>query len=421
MLSLPNVDFGALPPEVNASRILPTGGPAPMMAASSAIAAMAGSLETMAGVAQSSMAEMASTYRSAAADQAQHRFGMHTGWFQQQAAVAEVAVPLIAKLADAYFFALMTMPPVGVIAANRIATFSLTVSNVGGQNTPAIAANEAAYYQMWIQAQAAMYKYAGEAISALGALPPPIPPPPPIAGGPGAAVPPATAVGTAGTSGTAGGSAGSGSSGGGQVGGGAADSGAGSTVSGSNAGADPMNTATDFGQSMAPVADSGADVASADAPVDGGASASGGSPGFFGTSSFSPTLAGLNGGVGSMVALGMGFGGPGGMTTAANQFRMPSSWTGRPAATFGAQPPIPAAAPIGRAAPPGAGPGGPGWPGPPAGFPAPRAGPAQPPPPRHDKMCAGHRTQLADGAARCGATPGLSTPPESGCISGVTV
>ncbi|WP_280455377.1 hypothetical protein, partial [Nocardia brasiliensis] len=48
-------------------------------------------------------------------------------------------------------------------------------------------------------------------------------------------------------------------------------------------------------------------------------------------------------------------------------------------------------------------------------------GRAPPPPPRHDKMCAGHRTQLADGAARCGATPGLSTPPESGCISGVTV
>ncbi|WP_433574688.1 PPE family protein [Nocardia brasiliensis] len=201
MLFLPNVDFGALPPEVNSARLQPTGGFGPMMAASGAISSMSGALTTMAAVAQGSMADMATSWKSQAADSAQQRFGQHTTWFQQQAGVAATAAPLVAKLADAYFFALMTMPPVGVIVANRVAAMSLAASNVAGQNTPALAANEVAYIQLWNQAQAVMYKYAGEAISALGALPPPIAPPPQVGGGPGAAVSPATAGGSAGAPG----------------------------------------------------------------------------------------------------------------------------------------------------------------------------------------------------------------------------
>ncbi|MFB8281064.1 PPE family protein [Nocardia colli] len=357
---LPNVDFGALPPEVNSARLQPTGGPWPMMAASGAMTAIAGALAAMATVSQGSMSEMATTYRSPAADQAQARFGKHTGWFHQQAAVAQGAAPQIAKLADAYFFALMTMPPLGVIVANRIGAMSLAATNVAGQNTPALAANEAAYYAMWTQAEAVMYKYAGEAISALGALPPPVPPPPSIGGGPGVAVSSATAGGTAGAPGSgpvpSGGPIGSGSLGGGAESGVGGDpvSGGGDPTSGANTGSGAADAATDFGQSTAPVSEQGTELASADPQFDGGAGDSASSPGFFGTSSFSPTLAGLNGGFGSMVPLGMTFGGAGGMATAAGQFRMPSSWAGRPAAAFGAQQPTPAAAPVGRPAPRGA-------------------------------------------------------------------
>ena len=47
-----------------------------------------------------------------------------------------------------------------MIAANRTQLASLTATNVFGQNTPAIAANEAQYGEMWAQDAAAMYGYA---------------------------------------------------------------------------------------------------------------------------------------------------------------------------------------------------------------------------------------------------------------------
>ena len=53
----------------------------------------------------------------------------------------------------------MTVPP-PVIAANRTQLASLIATNVLGQNTPAIAANEAQYGEMWAQDAAAMYGYA---------------------------------------------------------------------------------------------------------------------------------------------------------------------------------------------------------------------------------------------------------------------
>ena len=53
----------------------------------------------------------------------------------------------------------MTVSP-PVIAANRTQLASLTATNIFGQNTPAIAANEAQYGEMWAQDATAMYGYA---------------------------------------------------------------------------------------------------------------------------------------------------------------------------------------------------------------------------------------------------------------------
>ncbi|MEB4212404.1 PPE family protein, partial [Mycobacterium sp. 94-17] len=54
----------------------------------------------------------------------------------------------------------MTVPP-PVIAANRVLLATLVATNFFGQNTPAIAATEAQYMEMWAQDAAAMYGYAG--------------------------------------------------------------------------------------------------------------------------------------------------------------------------------------------------------------------------------------------------------------------
>jgi PPE-repeat protein len=59
----------------------------------------------------------------------------------------------------------LTVPP-PVIAANRVLLATLVATNFFGQNTPAIAATEAQYAEMWAQDAAAMYGYAGSSATA---------------------------------------------------------------------------------------------------------------------------------------------------------------------------------------------------------------------------------------------------------------
>ncbi|WP_152317557.1 PPE family protein, partial [Mycobacterium tuberculosis] len=63
----------------------------------------------------------------------------------------------------------LTVPP-PVIAENRTELMTLTATNLLGQNTPAIEANQAAYSQMWGQDAEAMYGYAATAATATEAL-----------------------------------------------------------------------------------------------------------------------------------------------------------------------------------------------------------------------------------------------------------
>jgi len=71
------------------------------------------------------------------------------------AAQAEQAAAQAQAAASAYEAAFtMTVAP-AVIAANRSLTMLLIATNILGQNTPAIAANEAQYAEMWAQDSAA--------------------------------------------------------------------------------------------------------------------------------------------------------------------------------------------------------------------------------------------------------------------------
>jgi PPE-repeat protein len=87
--------------------------------------------------------------------------------------------------------------PPPIIAANRALLMSLIATNFLGQNTPAIAATEAHYAEMWAQDAAAMFGYAGSSATASRVTPftgPPQTTNPAGAGGQAAAV--AHAVGT---------------------------------------------------------------------------------------------------------------------------------------------------------------------------------------------------------------------------------
>jgi PPE-repeat protein len=87
-------------------------------------------------------------------------------WMTTTGAQAEQTAAQASAAATAFESAFaMTIPP-ALIAANRAQLAMLVATNVIGQNTAAIAANEAQYGEMWAQDAAAMYGYAGNSAAA---------------------------------------------------------------------------------------------------------------------------------------------------------------------------------------------------------------------------------------------------------------
>jgi PPE-repeat protein len=85
----------------------------------------------------------------------------YIAWLSSAATLAEEAGTQARAAAAAYEAAFaMTVPP-PVITANRVLLMTLIATNFFGQNTPAIAATEAQYAEMWAQDATAMYGYAG--------------------------------------------------------------------------------------------------------------------------------------------------------------------------------------------------------------------------------------------------------------------
>ena len=81
-------------------------------------------------------------------------------WMSATAGQAELSATQAQAAAGAHAaaFAATVSPP--EIAANRAQLMTLVATNLFGQNTPAIAAAEAQYGEMWAQDAAAMYGYA---------------------------------------------------------------------------------------------------------------------------------------------------------------------------------------------------------------------------------------------------------------------
>ncbi|GFG76038.1 PPE family protein [Mycobacterium botniense] len=172
------MDFAMLPPEVNSGRMYSGPGAGPMLAAASAWDGLAIELHSAAASYGSVVSELtagpwvgpSSVSMAAAA-------APYVTWLSATAAQAEQAATQARAAAAAYEAAFaMTVHP-AVIAANRALLMALVATNFFGQNTPAIAATEAHYAEMWAQDAAAMYGYAG-ASSAASTLTPFTPPPP---------------------------------------------------------------------------------------------------------------------------------------------------------------------------------------------------------------------------------------------------
>ncbi|NEW29026.1 PPE domain-containing protein [Nocardia cyriacigeorgica] len=391
--------FAALSP-LAMSIALNTGpGPFPMEQTARAYRGIAETMSIAATCSEAHTAALAAHWKGDTSNGALAAYRRHSAWLRQQSDLAaQVAVRCDAQAA-AYMQARAIMPRPEAILANRARAATLAVgSTMAGASAAAFAANEAEYMVMRALAAAAMAFYEAESQANAASLPPPIPPPAITSAAGGGMVPPLMSLlpdtgpnssgwgqgnqggdfgnggsqfdnnsgGQDGPSSSGGGGDGGGNGGGDGGGGGSSDSGGGGSSDAGNGGpngGDTLPTDGGAGPNDAMPGDPGlSDPVSAPetltdmgtpGPDTFGQGAMEGDPGFFGTTPGSTTLAGLQGGVGSAVALGMVRGGIGAMSGAATGFRMPPSWSLRaPGATFGAPVAPPSGPPAARNVPP---------------------------------------------------------------------
>ncbi|BBX61510.1 PPE family protein [Mycobacterium saskatchewanense] len=154
-------DFGALPPEINSGRMYVGAGSGPLLAAAAAWDDLAAELQstaasygaTVQGLAAGPWTGPSSIAMASAA-------APYVAWMNTTGTQAELAASQAKLAAAAYETAFAATVPPPVIAANRALLMALIATNFLGQNTPAIAATEAQYMEMWAQDAAAMYAYA---------------------------------------------------------------------------------------------------------------------------------------------------------------------------------------------------------------------------------------------------------------------
>ncbi|AEF37926.1 PPE family protein PPE51_2 [Mycolicibacter sinensis] len=161
------MNFAALPPEVNSALMYAGPGSGPIRAAATAWKTMAAELETAANAYRTVIATLTDqTWQGPAATAMATAATPYLAWMNSTATQAATTGSQAATAAAAYETAFaMTVPP-PVITANRTQLATLIATNLLGQNTAAIAANEAHYSAMWTQDATAMYGYAGNAATA---------------------------------------------------------------------------------------------------------------------------------------------------------------------------------------------------------------------------------------------------------------
>ncbi|WP_409435502.1 PPE family protein, SVP subgroup [Mycobacterium sp. SMC-14] len=161
------MNFAALPPEVNSGLMYTGAGSGPIRAAATAWKTMAAELESAANNYRTVIAGLTDqTWQGPSAAAMVAAATPYATWMSTTATKAGHAGTQAAAAAVAYETAYaMTVPP-AVIAANRAQLAALVATNFLGHNTPAIAATEAHYSQMWAQDATAMYDYATNAAAA---------------------------------------------------------------------------------------------------------------------------------------------------------------------------------------------------------------------------------------------------------------
>lgn len=161
------MDYGLLPPEVNSGRMYTGPGAGSLLAAAAAWGELATEVHSTAAAYQSVISTLTSgPWLGPSSVALTAAAAPYVGWLQSSAAHSELAASQAVAAAAAHETAFaMTVPP-PVIAANRALLEALLATNFLGQNTPAIAATEAEYVEMWAQDASAMYAYTSSSAAA---------------------------------------------------------------------------------------------------------------------------------------------------------------------------------------------------------------------------------------------------------------
>ena len=160
------MNFGALPPEINSGRMYAGAGPGPMLAAAAAWDGLADELSSTASSFQATVEGLSGSWQGPSSTSMAAAAAPYVAWMTATAAQAAESANQARAAVAAYETAFAATVPPPVIAANRTLLMTLVATNILGQNTPAIAATEAHYLQMWAQDAAAMYSYAGSSAAA---------------------------------------------------------------------------------------------------------------------------------------------------------------------------------------------------------------------------------------------------------------
>jgi triacylglycerol lipase len=154
------MNFSVWPPEVNSVLLLDGPGSEPMLEAASAWDGVGSELSSAANAFSSVTSDLAGqAWQGQASASMTNAVGRYVDWLGVAAAQAEQSATQARAAVTAFEAALATIVDPGLVTANRGRLVSLVISNLFGQNAPAIAAAEAEYERMWAQDVAAMSGY----------------------------------------------------------------------------------------------------------------------------------------------------------------------------------------------------------------------------------------------------------------------
>ena len=166
------MSYSLIPPEINSALMASGAGSGPLLEASAAWSSLATDLESTATQYQTLVTNLVTgSWLGPSSAQMASATAPYIAWLQGTAATAAQTGVQAQAAATAYQSAYASMVPLPMIEANRTELATLVSNNFLGQNTGAIATNEAEYLDMWIQDALTMdtYQVNSQAASALPA------------------------------------------------------------------------------------------------------------------------------------------------------------------------------------------------------------------------------------------------------------